>query len=67
MIKVNSSHEADLTITASTSGLWVRGRVGGQNIVVTLSGAGVVKGFLLALEKMVGTFAVFDMTERVLK
>lgn len=67
MIKVFSAHEADLTISATTAGLWVRGRVGGQNIDVDLSGAGVVRGYLQALEKMVGTFKVFDMTERVLK
>lgn len=68
MIKTNEAHEADICVSASLSGFWVRGKANGEQVNVTLSSVPVVRGFLITLEKLCGkSLVVFDMSERVLK
>ena len=66
MIYVNQACRADICISASKCGFWIKGTAGGEKIDVTLSSAAITRGYLIALEKLCGqSLIVYDMTGRV--
>ena len=73
MIIVNEAHLADICVSATKAGFWVRGEFKGYMVDMHFSQILSVKYYLRNLEAYFkqgcpnSSIAVFDMTERVFK